>query len=134
MEDGHTAHYSPLPHLSWTFYDSVVPDLPKVTHPLEYARIAYKVLYREYEEVRRSLNVLLESRAHAADQLQQLDVIIQMRKSALEHRANALEHRANALEHWANALEQRYSVDRMDEAPDTKQEVIDLTEDMDDSL
>ena len=64
--------------------------------------------------------MLLESRAHAAYQLQQLDVIIQMRKSALEHRANA--------------LEKSYSVDRMDEAPDTKQEVIDLTEDMDDSL
>ena len=64
--------------------------------------------------------MLLESRAHAADQLQQLDIIIQMRKSALEP--------------WANVLEQSYSVDRMDEALDTKQEVIDLTEDMDDSL
>ena len=118
-DDGPTAHHSPLPsHLSRTFYDSVVPDLPKVTHLLEYARIAYKVLYREYEEARRSLQVLLESRAHAEDQLQQLDVIIQMRKSALEQRGNR---------------SGESQVEKMDEAPDTEQEVIDLTEDMDDS-
>jgi hypothetical protein len=39
----------PPVHLCQTFYDIVAPDLPKVTHPLEYARITYKVLYREYE-------------------------------------------------------------------------------------
>ena len=110
---------SPLPnHLHRTFYDSVVPELPKVTHPLEYARIAYKVLYHEYEETRRSLNVLLESRAHAADQLQQLDIIIQMRKKALEHRGKS--------------SGERRSVDKMDESPGMEREVIDLTE-MDDS-
>ena len=77
----------PLPnHLSRAFYDSVVLELPKVTHLLEYAHIAYKVLYREYEETRRPLNVLLESRAHAADQLEQLNIIIQMKKKALELR------------------------------------------------
>ena len=119
-DDGSTPHHSPLPpHLSRTFYDSVVPDLPKVTHPLEYARIAYKVLYREFEETRRSLTVLLESRAHAADQLQQLDIIIEMRKSALEHRGNV--------------LGESHSVDKMDEAPDMEQVAIDLMDDMDDS-
>ena len=76
-------------YLSWTFYNSIVPELPKVTHPLEYARIAYKVLYHEYEETHRSLNVLLESRAHAADQLEQLNIIIQMKKMALELRGNS---------------------------------------------
>ena len=30
-------------YLNQTFYDSVIPELPKVTHPLEYACIAYKV-------------------------------------------------------------------------------------------
>ena len=62
--------------------------------------------------------MLLESRAHAEDQLQQLDVIIQMRKSALEQRGNR---------------SGESQVEKMDEAPDTEQEVIDLTEDMDDS-
>ncbi|EDQ99326.1 uncharacterized protein LACBIDRAFT_316705 [Laccaria bicolor S238N-H82] len=38
---------APPSYLRRTFYDAVVPELPKVTHPLEYARIAYKVLYRE---------------------------------------------------------------------------------------
>ena len=111
---------SPLPnHLSRTFYDSVVPELPKVTHPLEYARIAYKVLYCEYEETRRSLNVLLESRAHAADQLEQLNVIIQMKKMALELRGNS-------------SGESR-SADKMEVAQDMEREVIDLTEEMDHS-
>ena len=62
--------------------------------------------------------MLLESQAHAEDQLQQLDVIIQMRKLALEHRGNR-----SGESH----------VEKMDEAPDMEQEVIDLTEDMDDS-
>ena len=111
---------SPLPnHLSWTFYDSVVPELPKVTHPLEYPRIAYKVLYREYEETRRSLNVLLESRAHAADQLEQLNVIIQMKKKALELRGNF--------------SGEGCSAEKMDEAPDMEREVVDLMEEMDHS-
>lgn len=37
-----------------TFFDEVTPDLPKVTHPLEYTRMAYKVLYREYKEALRA--------------------------------------------------------------------------------
>ena len=106
-------------YLNRTFYDSVVPELPKVTHPLEYARIAYKVLYREYEETRRSLNVLLESRAHAADQLEQLNVIIKMKKMALELRGNS-------------SGESR-STDKMEVAQDMEREVIDLTEEMDHS-
>jgi hypothetical protein len=48
-----------------------------------------------------------------------LDVIIEMRKSALEHRGNA--------------LGESHSVDKMDKAPDMEQVVIDLTDDMDDS-
>ena len=106
-------------YLSRTFYDLVIPELPKVTHPLEYARIAYKVLYHEYEETRRSLNVLLESRAHAADQLEQLNVIIQMKKMALELRGNS-------------SGESR-SADKMEVAQDMEREVIDLTEEMDHS-
>ena len=60
--------------------------------------------------------MLLEFRAHAEDQLQKLDVIIQMRKSGLEQRGNRLG---------------ESQVEKMDEAPDMEQEVINLTEDMD---
>lgn len=62
---------------------------------------------------------MLESRAHAEDQLQQLETLIKMRKKALELRGK-------------DSGENR-PVDKMDDAPDMEHEVIDLTEEMDDS-
>ncbi|EDR00022.1 uncharacterized protein LACBIDRAFT_314934 [Laccaria bicolor S238N-H82] len=124
---------APPSYLQRTFYDAVVPELPKVTHPLEYACIAYKVLYREYEETRRSLNVLLESRAHAEDQLQQLEVIIAMRRAAMELRGNSSGEN-HSVEKRDDASGENHPMDKMDEGPDLGNAVVDLTEDMDDSL
>ncbi|EDQ99447.1 uncharacterized protein LACBIDRAFT_316532 [Laccaria bicolor S238N-H82] len=56
---------SPSSNLRRTFFDEVALDLPAVTHPLEYARMAYKVLYREYEEAVRARDFLLQVRSHA---------------------------------------------------------------------
>ena len=55
-------------------------------NPLEYARMAHKVLLREYEEGVRARDALLAVRAHVEDQLQQLDVLIMLKEKAVQAR------------------------------------------------
>jgi trehalose-6-phosphatase len=46
--------------------------------------MAYKVLYREYEEAVRARDFLLQVRSHAEDQLEQLDLMISLKKKAVQ--------------------------------------------------
>ena len=60
--------------------------MTKITNPLEYARMAHKVLLREYEEGVRAQDALLAVRAHVEDQLQQLDVLIMLKEKEVQAR------------------------------------------------
>ena len=104
---------SPSSHVHQTFFDEVTPDLPKVTHPLEDARVAYKVLYREYEEALRARDFLLEIRAHVENQLEQLDVIISLKKKAVQLRSKGVCSGAEL----NNSRKSLDPSDGMDEAP-----------------
>jgi trehalose-6-phosphatase len=104
---------SPSSHRHRTFFDEVTPDLPKVTHPLEYARMAYKVLYREYEEALRAREFLLDICSHAENQLEQLDVIISLKKKDVQLRSKGVSSGAGL----RDCLEQVNPSDGMDEAP-----------------
>ena len=64
----------------------MLPEITKITNPLEYARMAQKVLHREYEEGVRARDALLVVRAHIEDQLQQLDILIMLKEKELQMR------------------------------------------------